>query len=121
MLLKLAAARTEAGYNTKKMFVSALNNSGLVISNNTYNRIEAGRQLADVDTAIFIAEKLNRDIKEIFFDSETQKMSRNVDQQAATLPMTGTDGYAGRRSSVGDRRTDARRNLAGRRDGDKVL
>jgi DNA-binding XRE family transcriptional regulator len=51
------------------------NNEGLVISKNTYNRIESGKQIADVETAFFIAEYLKRDTKEIFLPEKTQKMS----------------------------------------------
>lgn len=73
MLLKLAAARMEAGYKTKKSFVNALNNSGLSISNNTYNRFESEIQIADVKTALFIAEFLKKDIKEIFYPMRLEK------------------------------------------------
>jgi DNA-binding XRE family transcriptional regulator len=77
VLLKLAAARMEAGYKTKKDLVEDLNKRGLNISKNTYNRIESGKQIADVETAFFIAEYLERDIKEIFLLESTQKMNRN--------------------------------------------
>ena len=76
MLLKLAAARIEAGYKTKKDFVGALNEKGLIISKNTYNRFESGTQIADVVTAFFIADCLKRDAKEIFLPLMTRKMSR---------------------------------------------
>lgn len=80
MLFKLAAKRTECGYGTKKAFVDALNQSGLPISNNTYNRIESGMQKADVETAMFIADYLNCQPQEIFLPIATRKQSRNDDR-----------------------------------------
>jgi DNA-binding XRE family transcriptional regulator len=77
MLSMLAAARVEAGYNTKKSFVEALNKAGLVISRQTYNRIESGNQPAEVEVAIFIADFLEKDLRQIFLTTSTQKMSRN--------------------------------------------
>ena len=81
MLRKLAAARVESGYETKKSFVDALNVAGLAISNNTYNRIESGKQTADIETAFFIADFLKRNTREIFLDISTLKMSRKKENQ----------------------------------------
>jgi len=84
MLLKLAVARMESGYKTKKAFVEALNKKGLAISRNTYNRFESGNQIADVETAFFIAECLKRDAKEIFLPESTHKMSRSSPENQAS-------------------------------------
>jgi len=75
VLLKLAAARMESGYKTKKDLVEDLNKRGLNISKNTYNRIESGKQISDVQTAFFIAEYLERDPKEIFLPESTRKLN----------------------------------------------
>jgi len=83
MLTKLAAARMEAGYKTKKEFQRTLSNAGLRISTNTYNRIEAGVQIADVGVACFISDFLGRDIREIFLPLLTRKTSRNKDPHPA--------------------------------------
>ncbi|MBP2665427.1 MAG: hypothetical protein H6Q76_407 [Firmicutes bacterium] len=74
MLLKLAAARMENGYPTKKSFIKALNSAGLKVSIHKYNRIERGCQKADICEGIFIARFLNRKPEDIFFappDSKT--------------------------------------------------
>ena len=73
MLYKLAAARLKNGFCTKKSFVDKLRDVGFDINEQTYNRMESGKQKVDVKTAIFIADFFKTTVKALFFDDESSK------------------------------------------------